>query len=847
MAVLAVAQETACTPDLQIPHGDAEAGAEGRELPDSGEPLLGDIGQGLVPPEGEVGIGLAAGAAHPASDLVQLGKAHAVSVLDDEGVAVAHVDAGLDEGGAHQNIDLAVQQMLPHGVQLFLGHLAVGNADACAGHQLAHMGGAGFDVVHPVVQVVHLPAPGKLLLHGLGKDDVVVFQHKGLHGLPLDGRLFDGGKVPDAAHGHVQGAGDGSGRQGEHVHPDEVLLELFLVFDTEALLLVDDDKAEVMELHVLGQQPVGAHHDVHTARLQAPEGLLLLLCGAEAGHHLHLHREGFHAGKNGVVVLPCQQGGGSQNGALLAAHHALEGGAQGHFGLAHAHVAAQQAVHGPALFHVLLDLGGGVQLVVGLVVVKAGLKVPLPVAVRRESVARGLTAAGVQLNELLRHLLGGFFHLGAGALPLGAAQLCQLYLFLVAGGGVAAQQVQLGHRYVQHVRAGILYLEVIFRGTLHFQPLDARIHADAVALVHHIVPGLDVRKAGKGVLVLFALFGLGGGLFLQTVPTAGQHRRMGKRKGAPGGQMARQHLYDAFCGPHIPAHAHGVALVGKVAGEGGGTLGSAGEQGDGIALRNEGVQILPQGSKVAVPVGSGKGFGVDEIFQLELVHAAQKVLAQQGALLLGGSGKVVHGLVEHIQPGAEHALLQQAGQLLAAAELGGLLGVPDAAHLVQNEQRCVQMIQQGGRVRIAQAVVFIHGFRHQAGVQLSKVGFRGLFQCGAVPAARLFDGGTQGLGGLGCVAEQHLAGRGKINFVQCAVPPLGEQVKGGNGIDLIVPVFHAGGLAHIRRIDIHDIAAHAELSRAVHLTAPHIPGGEQPGHKTLAVVHHAGFEGKGVL
>ena len=30
---------------------------------------------------------------------------------------------------------------------------------------------------HPVVQVVHLPAPGKLLLHGFGKDNIVVFQH----------------------------------------------------------------------------------------------------------------------------------------------------------------------------------------------------------------------------------------------------------------------------------------------------------------------------------------------------------------------------------------------------------------------------------------------------------------------------------------------------------------------------------------------------------------------------------------------------------------------------------------------------------------------------------------------
>ena len=46
----------------------------------------------------------------------------------------------------------------------------------------------------------------------------------------------DGGKVPDSAHGHVQRAGDGGSRKGEHVHPDEVLLELFLVLHTEALL-----------------------------------------------------------------------------------------------------------------------------------------------------------------------------------------------------------------------------------------------------------------------------------------------------------------------------------------------------------------------------------------------------------------------------------------------------------------------------------------------------------------------------------------------------------------------------------------------------------------------------------
>ena len=111
------------------------------------------------------------------------------------------------------------------------------------------------------------------------------------------------------------------------------------------------------------------------------------------------------------------------------------------------------------------------------------------------------------------------------------------------------------------------------------------------------------------------------------------------------------------------------------------------KQGDGVALGDERVEILPQGGKVAVPVGGGKGFGVDEVFQLELVHPAQEILTQQGAVVLGGNDKVVHGLVQHIQPGTEYALFQQSGQLLAAAELSGLLGIPDAANFIQNEQR----------------------------------------------------------------------------------------------------------------------------------------------------------------
>ena len=47
------------------------------------------------------------------------------------------------------------------------------------------------------------------------------------------------------------------------------LLDALLVLHAEALLLVDDEQPEVLELHVVRQQPVRADHDVDRAVLHA--------------------------------------------------------------------------------------------------------------------------------------------------------------------------------------------------------------------------------------------------------------------------------------------------------------------------------------------------------------------------------------------------------------------------------------------------------------------------------------------------------------------------------------------------------------------------------------------------
>ena len=58
-----------------------------------------------------------------------------------------------------------------------------------------------------------------------------------------------------------------------------------------------------------------------------------------------------------LQMLEREHGRWREKGDLLAVHHRLERGAHRDFGLAVAHVAAQQPVHRRRRLHVLLDVG----------------------------------------------------------------------------------------------------------------------------------------------------------------------------------------------------------------------------------------------------------------------------------------------------------------------------------------------------------------------------------------------------------------------------------------------------------------------------------------------------------
>ena len=198
---------------------------------------------------------------------------------------------------------------------------------------------------------------------------------------------------------------------------------MFLVRHAEALLLIHDQQPQVLELHVLLQQPVRAYHQVAAAVLDIFQRLAHLRGRAEAAEHLDLHGIAEKSLHGRLVVLLREHGGGHQYGRLHPVKDALHHGPQGHLRLAVAHVAAEQAVHRHGLFHVALDLLHAPELVGRLLKAEALLELHLPGRIGREGVAFLPRALGVELYQPARELLGGGLGARFRALPVRAAHL----------------------------------------------------------------------------------------------------------------------------------------------------------------------------------------------------------------------------------------------------------------------------------------------------------------------------------------------------------------------------------------------------------------------------------------
>ena len=282
--------------------------------------------------------------------------------------------------------------------------------DARLRAELLHMPRDVRDVVDPVVYIVHLAVSRKLTVDRLAHEFVVVLHDVGLDRHTVDRRLLEHRHVTDADQRHVQRPRDRRRRQCQHVDVFLQVLDALLMRHTEALLLVDDQEAEVPELDVLAEQAVGANDDIDTAGLQVVEGLSDLLRRPEAAQQRDVHREALHTLDEGVVDLLREDGGRHEVGHLLAVLHGLEGSAQCDLGLAVADVAADQAVHDLVALHVLLHRFDGEILVDRLLVREHLLELLLPDGVLPELVAGLGLPCRIELHEVTRDFLHRMLH-----------------------------------------------------------------------------------------------------------------------------------------------------------------------------------------------------------------------------------------------------------------------------------------------------------------------------------------------------------------------------------------------------------------------------------------------------
>ena len=259
----------------------------------------------------------------------------------------------------------------------------------------------------------------------------------------------------------------------------------------EALLFVDDQQSKVVEDHVFGQQPVGTDGNVHLAGGHAADDLLLLPRRSEARKHLHLHREWRKPPPKGFVMLERQYGSRCEESYLLAVGQRLEGSSHGHLGLAKAHVAADQSVHGQGRFHVLLDVPDGVQLIRGLLELKSVFELALPVAVGGEGKTGFELALGVEFQEFVGHIDQPGSDSGLGAAPGLSAHAVQRR----SGASrpvVPLHQVQPCQGDVQPRPIGVFDEHEIFLARTVFDLFLSQVPPDAVFVVDDKITGLKI-------------------------------------------------------------------------------------------------------------------------------------------------------------------------------------------------------------------------------------------------------------------------------------------------------------------------------------------------------------------
>ena len=494
MAVLPGAQQVSGPADFQIPHGYFKTAAQLCKFLYGRQTFFCHFLQHFILPVHEKSIGCPAGTPHPAPKLVKLRQAHVVRILNNHGIDVGNIKSCFNNCGRYQYINFSVDKLVHDIFQLPLLHLAMGKGHVRLRHQPGNPGSHFHNLIHPVEHIIHLPFPGQLPIDGFPHNFFIIFHHVSLYGHTVHGRLLQHAHVPDANQAHMEGPGNRGGRQGKHIHIFLHLLDFFFMSHAKPLLLVNNQKTQILKYHVFGKYPVGANHNIHHAPLQILCGLFHLAGRTEPAHQIHPHREVLHPLDKVIVMLLGQNRGGHQVYHLFSILNGFKCRPDGNFRFSVAHVSADQPVHDFPAFHITFGSLNGQLLVFGFIKGKQLFKFFLPYRVFSIGKAIRLLAHRVQFHQFFRNFLHRAFHPASGPAPFLSVQPVDFRLFGLCA-CILLNGFQLSGQYIQGAPLIIFDFHIIFGDFLNLHFLNSPVDSYAIALMYHIIPDTQIRKA----------------------------------------------------------------------------------------------------------------------------------------------------------------------------------------------------------------------------------------------------------------------------------------------------------------------------------------------------------------
>ena len=324
--------------------------------------------------------------------------------MDDHGIHIGNIQPCLNDGGRNQHVDISIDKIVHNPFQFPLAHLSMGKIHPGIWYQLGNPKGNLINVRHPVINIINLTASSQLSSNGLPDSLLIIFHNVSLDRHTIHRRLLQHTHIPDPDHAHMKGSGNRRSCQCENINVLFQLLDLFLMGNAETLLLVYDQKSQVLILHILGKHSVGTDHNVHLSFFQVLERLLLLGRSAETAEQIYPYWKFLHSLDKGIVNLLGQNGSWRQIHHLSALLHLFKGSAEGNLCLAISNISTHQAIHDPGALHVTLGILNGIQLVFRFFIREHFLEFPLPYCIRTAHIPLFFLADGIKLYQLFGNI-----------------------------------------------------------------------------------------------------------------------------------------------------------------------------------------------------------------------------------------------------------------------------------------------------------------------------------------------------------------------------------------------------------------------------------------------------------